>query len=159
VVREPTREPTTDEPAVETSDEPTRRARRDAAAATAAEGVGEFARPGAEVALWFGVLGPPMLLLLHQQLNYMLVPWTCRHDAPLVLHLVSLVLIAATIFAGLVAHRLWRETGGGITSYGAGPIPRSRFLALVGMASSALSALTIFGQWLAILFITPCRGA
>ena len=123
-----------------------------------AEAAGPVTRTRVESALWLGILGPPMLLLLNQQLNYMLVPWTCRHEAPWVLHVVSLVLIAATAVVGLVAFRLWRDAGGSWESQGEGPLPRSRFLALLGVASSAFSALIIFAQWLPILYITPCRG-
>ena len=115
--------------------------------------------PRVDAALWFGILGPPMLLLLNQQLNYMLVPWTCRHDAPWLLHVVSLVLIAAIVLTGLVALRLWRGAGGDWESQGEGPLPRSRFMAILGVTSSAFAALILFAQWLPILYITPCRGA
>ena len=133
-----------------------RGATADAAAVRALEE--SFRSAGADRALWLGVLGPPMLLLLNQQVNYMLVPWTCRHDSPWALHLVSLVLIVATVLTGLTALRYWRAAGPDLGTEGEGPVTRGRFMALVGIASSALGALMLFSEWLPILYITPCRG-
>src|SRR5919202_23769 len=122
-----TTEPTTERPRAAE-----REAREDAAAG--------FLSAGRIRALFFGLLTGPLMVLVAQMASYAVVPRACRtiRAGPTVaLHLVMLVAVALTVAAGLVAWRDWRDAGAAWEADGAGPIPRSRFLSLLGVVGSA----------------------
>ena len=121
------------------------------------EGPGNGARSGG--AQWFGVLIPPVAMLINLSLGYALVPWSCSASSRTVLHIEIGVLVLISIFAGLVARREWsRYGGGGQSDDSAGPESRARFLGLLGMGSSSLFTLILLAQWYANVFLTPCNG-
>ncbi|HKS28074.1 MAG TPA: hypothetical protein VJS44_09650 [Pyrinomonadaceae bacterium] len=124
---------------------------RSKAAAEFKEGAG----PGS---LLIGVLGAPMVMLLELQINYALVNWVCEAAGrELVLHLVSLLALLLTLGTLLLSWRNWRRTGGGWEDEGAGVMPRSRFLAVLGILISGLLVLVIIAQWLAVFMYGPCQ--
>jgi hypothetical protein len=112
--------------------------------------------------LFFGLLTGPLMVLVGQMASYAIVPGVCRtiHRGPLVaLHAVMLASLALTAAAGLVAWRDWHEAGAEWEAEGAGPIPRSRFLSLMGVVGSAFFGLIIVAMWLAVAFVHPCQAA
>lgn len=114
--------------------------------------------------LLFGALGPLVAALLTGQLGYVLVTWACRHDAPAILHAVPATALVVVAVATAGAWRKWRESrarGFDLvdTDEAAGEIPRSRFLAALGLVGGALSIVVIVAQWLPILMLSPCLGS
>ena len=112
--------------------------------------------------LFFGLLAGPLMTLVAQMASYAIVPGVCRtiSRGPVVaLHAVMLATLAVTVASGLVAWRDWHDAGAEWEADGAGPIPRSRFLALMGVIGSAFFALIIVAMWLAVAFIHPCQAA
>ncbi|HEX2779573.1 MAG TPA: hypothetical protein VHM30_08750 [Gemmatimonadaceae bacterium] len=107
---------------------------------------------------WYGVLIPPLAMLTNLSLGFALVPWSCSANNRALLHVEIALLVLISVSGGLVAHREWRRHGGGgeVDDAG-GPAARSRFLGVLGMASSALFTLILLGQWLANAFLTPCN--
>ena len=67
--------------------------------------------------------------------------------------------VVNTLGAGFLAWRDWDRVGRGVEDEAATIDSRSRFLALGGMAISALSALLILAQWLAIFVFGACMRA
>ena len=122
---------------------------RDAAAGEFKEGAG----PGA---LWAGVLAGPLATLTQLQVNYALVRWACDRGIEWSLHLVSLLALLVTVAFGLLSWRNWRRMGAEWEDGGAGVVPRSRFMALVGLLINAHSALVVLAQWAAVFFYGPC---
>lgn len=116
-----------------------------------------WSEPAGLPALWFGVLAGPISFLLNLQLNYMLTPWVCKHGGQLVLHIVPLIFLVIVAAAGWVSLRSWRRTGSEWRADGGGVIPRSRFLAVLGVLTSALFVLVILAQWIPNLFLSPCQ--
>jgi hypothetical protein len=74
------------------------------------------------------------------------------------LHLVTLVSLAVTGWAGFVAHREWRHVGGGEPGEEPGAVGRTRFMAGLGLLSAGFFALVLIAQWTAKLFLNPCMG-
>ena len=110
--------------------------------------------------LWAGLLVGPMAGLIQLQVNYALVLWSCSHRALWPLHLVSVLALLATLFAGLIAYRVWQRlsvTRVSVKEDGAGPIARSRLMSLVGLLISILMSLVIIAQWLAVFVYDPCQ--
>lgn len=114
----------------------------------------EGAGPGL---LWLSVLAPPLAALTQLQTNYALVLWACGRGQTWALHLVALLALAVAVGCGLLGWRNWNRAGAVWEDGGAGPLPRSRFMAVVGMLVSAHSALVIVAQWIAVFVYNPCQ--
>ncbi len=114
----------------------------------------EGAGPGL---LWLSVLAPPMAALTQLQTNYALVLWACGAGQTWALHLVAALALAVAAGSGLLAWRNWRRAGADWEDGGAGVLPRSRFMAAVGMLVSAHSALVIIAQWIAVFVYSACQ--
>jgi len=114
----------------------------------------EGAGPGL---LWLSVLAPPMAALTQLQTNYALVLWACGRGRTWPLHLVAFLALLVAVGSGLLAWRNWRRAGAEWEDGGAGPLPRSRFMAAVGMLISAHSALVVVAQWIAVFVYDPCQ--
>lgn len=115
-----------------------------------------FTRSGGIFALWFGILGPAVIWHLRIWVSYILVPYACGAGEVMMLHLVTLVTLLGTLFAGWVAWRIWQQTGATAEVEGGGVIPRSRFLALFGLFSSGFFALVILAEGVGNFYIDPC---
>jgi hypothetical protein len=117
----------------------------------------EFKEGAGPALLWLSVLAPPLAALAQLQTNYALVLWACGRAQTWPLHMVALLALLVSIGCGLLAWRNWQKAGADWTDDGAGPIPRSRFMAAVGMLVSAHSALVIIAQWIAVFVFDPCQ--
>lgn len=122
-----------------------------------AETTREFKEGAGPGLLWAGVLVGPVATLIQLQTNYALVLWACGSGQVWVLHLVALVALLLCTAAGLLSWRNWRKTGAGWEDEGAGIIPRSRFMSVVGMFVSLMSAIVTIAQWVAVFVYSPCQ--
>lgn len=104
------------------------------------------------------VLGP-LVALANQQLIYMVNMWACGHRERSVMHLVPLLCLIAVAATGFAAHLSWKAFGRGFEDELGGVEARSRFIALLGIAISAFSAVVILAQWFAIFVFDPCMRA
>jgi hypothetical protein len=85
--------------------------------------------------------------------------WACGTGRQLAMHVVPIICLIVALGAGLLAWKDWVRVGGGTEDEAATVDSRSRFLALCGIAVSALSALIILAQWLAIFVFGACMRA
>jgi hypothetical protein len=104
------------------------------------------------------VLGP-IAALANEELIYVGNMWACGTGRQLAMHVVPIICLIVALGAGLLAWKDWVRVGGGTEDEAATVDSRSRFLALCGIAVSALSALIILAQWLAIFVFGACMRA
>jgi hypothetical protein len=123
----------------------------------ASDAIKDFKEGAAPAALWAGVLAGPLATLTQLQVNYALVLWACGAGRAWALHVVALLALLVTVAAGLLSLRNWRRAGSSWEDKGAGVVPRSRFMAAVGILISALSALVVIAQWIPIFIYGPCE--
>lgn len=115
-----------------------------------------FSRWPGLLSLSLGVLLGPVAALVNQELIYVTNMWACGQGTQWAMHIVPIVCLLVAIGAGLLAWRDWHRVGRGIEEASATVDSRTRFLALSGMGISALSALVILAQWLAIFVFAAC---
>ena len=115
-----------------------------------------FSRWPGLLSLSLGVLLGPIAALANQEMIYVTNMWACGTGSQLAMHIVPLVCLVVAVGAGLLARADWVRLGRGTEDEAATIDSRSRFLALGGMAISAISALLIIAQWLAIFVFGPC---
>ena len=123
------------------------------------EAVREFKEGAGPGALWAGILAGPLAALVQLQANYALVLWVCGTGRAWSLHAVSAAALLGAVGAGLLSWRNWQRAGGDWDDGGAGVLPRSRFMAAVGMLVSAHSALVVVAQWIAVFVYSACQRA
>jgi len=121
------------------------------------EAAREFKQGAGPGVLWAGVLAGPSAALAQLQANYALVLWVCGTGRTWSLHAISVAALLVAVGAGLLSWRSWRMAGASWDDGGAGVLPRSRFMAAVGMLVSAHSALVIIAQWVAVFVYSACQ--
>lgn len=105
---------------------------------------------------WFPIIGPPLAGLAQQSISYALVAAECAQQQRLPVHVVAAMALAIALFGAVSA---WQD----LRTIGTAPIADSgetrsnvRFLAHVGVAVSAISALVVIAMWFTAVVIPPC---
>lgn len=107
--------------------------------------------------LWFGMVGGPMAGMLMVWINYPLVDRACVSGNRLWLHGTTLLFLFIAIAAGLSSWRFYERLGDFPLTEG-GVMPRSRFMALVGMFTASLAIIEIAMQWIPVFLLGSCIG-
>jgi hypothetical protein len=118
-----------------------------------------FARWPGRMSLVFGLLAGPLVVLLNQVTIYASNMWVCGKGMSWSLHIIPVISLIIALGAAYTAHRDWTDLGRGIRDKEATIAERSRFLALLGIGASAISALLILAMWLSIIVFGPCMRA
>jgi hypothetical protein len=109
-------------------------------------------------ALWTANLLGPVTVLLIQELSYILSEKAgCAHGQMWTVHLSFALGLALTLLAGSLGWREWRRWGAQPSTPEGDPGGRSRFMSVVGMLVSTLSAVVVIAMWSATLFLHPCQ--
>jgi hypothetical protein len=121
----------------------------------------ETRRPGRRRArgpwsLWPGVLLPPLVFLGELSLTYAYVPRACDAQRTSVLHWMLVGALAIVLVAGVRAWGEYRALGGGLPADHGTPDERARFVALLGVLTSAFFAVAIVAQGIAQWLLSPC---
>lgn len=99
--------------------------------------------------LWAVMLGPPVIWAVRFAVVYVLVPYVCRADALILLHVITVLSVAAVAALGVLS---WRQRA-------AARSDRARFMALCGILSSALFAVVVAAEGVANLLVDPCLAS
>ena len=100
------------------------------------------------IGLWFAVFGPPAAWFASLVVSYFSVHEVCRVNSPLTPRVVSIVALAITILAGVVARGIWMN---------AESHERTRFLSQIGTLASGLFSLIIMLQIVATFLLPGCH--
>jgi hypothetical protein len=101
-------------------------------------------------------LGAPIAAIAHLQFSFVLEHTACATRSKIGIHLISVLLLAIVIFAGIVAHREWVKLGSDDPKEYPGPLGSRRFLALLGMIDTLIFGLFILAQWFPNLVLGTC---
>lgn len=106
--------------------------------------------------LWSGWVIGPGAWALHLMGSYLLVARACEADAVWTLHGTTLVTLLLSLAGAAVAWRQWGRAGRRWPGSGDGEAGRIRFMAVMGLLISALSALLIVAEGIPNFFLSPC---
>jgi hypothetical protein len=98
------------------------------------------------VALWTGILAPPIAWALDVQINYALLQYICLNRAAWILWAVTALMLALTVFGAVQARR----------GLAAGDSKRDRFMGLAGLFIAASFFLAIVCTAIAFVYFRPC---
>lgn len=118
----------------------------------------DVARTSSSLDLWLGMMGGPAAGMLMVWINYPLVTRACVDGTRAWLHGSSLLFLLIAIAAGFTAWRFYQRAGDFPMTEG-GVMPRTRFMALVGLFTAGLAIVEIIMQWIPIFFLGSCIGA
>ena len=107
-------------------------------------------------ALWFAMLVPPSVALLHLQFSYMLNHIACDVRSKIGLHLFTLLCLVLVVIAGLLGRREWVAFGSLPPGEDSGPFGSRRLMALLAMIGAAIFTYLIIAQWLPNVMMPPC---
>jgi hypothetical protein len=107
--------------------------------------------------LWIANLLGPLAALAGLEAGYALADHACPSGQAALMHLAFTAALLLALAGGVLGWREWRRWAATADTEHGGPEARSRFLALVGVLSSAVAALALAAQWSASLFLHPCQ--
>jgi hypothetical protein len=110
-----------------------------------------------DLALWFGVMAPPLGWVFQHQMSMILTPWVCRTGNHWALLPVALVGLASSAAGGLVAWRHFQPTPPEEIEHGPAPEFRRRFMAGAGLLLALLFFLGALAVGVADAYPAPCR--
>jgi hypothetical protein len=103
------------------------------------------------LALWTGILAGPLVWAADLTASYALAKWACPTGRRNVLHAIMIVSLSIVAGGAMVSSIALRHTSADRLTDGGRPRQRARFMAILGLASSALFALQIVStaipQW------------
>ena len=112
--------------------------------------------PRPEIAIWFANLAPPIAALAHLQFSFVLEHTACATQSKIGMHVITVILLAIVIWAGLVARAEWGKLGADDPKQLPGPLGPRRLLALLGMIGAFIFGLFILAQWFPNLVLGTC---
>ena len=104
-----------------------------------------------------GLLLPPFAWLLEMQVSYATVKWACAADARWVILLLPLGSIGLVALAAWLSWSCWTMLRGNAVLEGPRQEDRSYFLAISGLAMSALFLLLILTSYAPRYLLSPCE--
>src|SRR5215213_7804533 len=107
--------------------------------------------------LWLLVIAGPTLLAAEHQTNFILVRQACSVQRNLMLYGVVVVAMLLTIAVAMVAVSIWRRAGAVWPTEQSDLANRIRFVAVLGILSSAMSFAVIVAQGIATIHFDPCQ--
>ena len=108
-------------------------------------------------ALWMLVIAAPVILAAEMQANFVLVRQACSMQRNVALYAVIVVAMILTIATAVVAISIWRRVGPVWPADGVDVASRIRFIAVLGILSSAMSFIVILAQGIATVHFDPCQ--
>jgi hypothetical protein len=93
--------------------------------------------------LWIGILAGPVAWAFDLGVSYALVKWTCESQRDLLIHLISPASLALAAGGAVVSWQALRHTAADVPTDGGDARARARFMAILGLTSNALFAVTI----------------
>ena len=104
------------------------------------------------------IVAGPVILALQHQTNFILVRQACSMQRNVALYAVTIVAMLLTIATVLIAVSIWRREGAGWPTESADLANHIKFIAVLGLLSSAMSFLVILAQGIATIYFDPCQA-
>jgi len=108
-------------------------------------------------ALWLLVVLPPAIGAAAMEADFVLVRQACAAQRNVALYAVTIVGLVLLIATAFIAFTIWRVEGSRWPSEAGDLSTRIRFVAVLGMLSSAISFLLLVAQGIATIHFSPCQ--
>jgi hypothetical protein len=109
------------------------------------------------IALWIGVLGGPIIWLCSFEARFALAPWACVFQNKWALYGVAIAALLLCAACAMVARREWKTSGESGPSSDAGAVPRSNFMAILGIVISCGCGMIVIAQAIPEIVLGACQ--
>lgn len=107
--------------------------------------------------LWTGIVAGPAAWAIDLTASYALVKWTCLTQRETLLHLVTVLALAGCAGGAVVSCLALQHSADAVPTDGGDPRQRAHFMAILGLTSCALFALTIVAATIPRWFLDACH--
>lgn len=107
--------------------------------------------------LWTGILAGPIAWAFDLTASYALVKWTCLTDREALMHLPTIASLAAVAAGAMVSWLSLLHSADAGPTDGGEPRQRAHFMAIVGLTSCVLFALTIVAGAIPRWILDACQ--
>lgn len=107
--------------------------------------------------LWSGILAGPVAWALDLTVSYAIVQWTCASGNGAVLHGITPAALLIVAAGALLSFLALQQSAGESPADGEMPQQRARFMAILGLTSCALFAMTIVAGAVPRWVLDACR--
>ena len=111
---------------------------------------------GTALRLWIGMLLAPIAWGIQLQSVYLTSEYGCFTSDYTWNHVLSALMLVTAMVGGAIAWLEWAAAGATTDEEGGDRMSRRRFMALIGILTSALFSVTIVAEWLPTLMRVPC---
>lgn len=115
-----------------------------------------FSRPPGLLLLWTGMLAGPIAWALDLTISYALVPWTCGSQHTAVLHLLTVGALLVTAGGAAASWTALQRAPEQTTREGSRAMDRGRFMAVLGLLTSASFALAMIANAVPRVLLDAC---
>jgi hypothetical protein len=112
--------------------------------------------PKPSVGIWFALLAPPSVALLHLQMSFALEHTACSTGSKLQIHIFTILSLLVIAWAGFIARRHWVQLGSEDPGQHPGPLGTLRLMSLLGMIGTGIFTLFILAQWFPNFVLPVC---
>ena len=107
--------------------------------------------------LWSAILAGPAAYLLNHEALYLLSAWTCPNGHRWLMHATALLFALVSLGGAWVGWRNWQIAGREPPTAEGGPLPRSRFMGLIGVAFGLFFFVVVVALWIPVAVVGPCE--
>jgi hypothetical protein len=107
--------------------------------------------------LWTGILAGPVAWALDLSISYAIVKWTCASQRETLLQAVAPAALMVVAIGAAVSYLALQQTASDTPTDGGEPRQRARFMAILGLTTSALFALTIVAGAIPSWVLDACQ--
>jgi len=107
--------------------------------------------------LWTGIIAGPIAWAFDLMASYAVVKWVCHTQRYAVLPLITIASLAIVFVAAAISWTAFMRTANDEPTDGGRPRQRARFMAVLGLASSALFALQIIAGAIPHRVLDACQ--
>jgi len=107
--------------------------------------------------LWSGILAGPVAWAFDLVASYAVVKWVCHTSNHAILPLITTASLAMVGVAAAISWTALRRTANDVPTDGGQPRQRGRFMAVLGLATSALFALQILAGAIPHWVLDACQ--
>jgi hypothetical protein len=107
--------------------------------------------------LWAGIVAGPVAWAFDLTVSYALVKWACVAERQTILHLLTVAALVGCAAGAVVSWLAFRQSADAVPTDGGDPRQRAHFMAILGLTSCALFALTIAAAAIPNWIVDACH--
>ena len=107
--------------------------------------------------MWIALLASPIIWLMSFEARFALAPWACTFQNKWALHGVAVAAVLLCLACAFISFRAWRSVGAHEPTPDPGAVPRTNFLAILGIVTGCGTAMIVIAQSIPDFMLGACQ--